>query len=134
MPTTTWIPSHDRMLLILRRSGLSFAQIGRRLGKTSRSVQSRYYRIEGIVFKSREVHFRKQKIARAQAAEVRAAARVTARARLAKSLLERRGRGMPRGETIVRARQEGHTFSDIGGALGISRQAVHQAMRARKDD
>jgi hypothetical protein len=71
MPTTTWIPSDDRRLLMLRRSGLSFAQIGRRLGRTSRSVQSRYYRIEGVVFKSREVHYRKQKIARAQAAKAR---------------------------------------------------------------
>ena len=42
--------SDDRMLLMLRRSGLSFAQIGRRLGKTSRSVASRCYRTEGIVF------------------------------------------------------------------------------------
>ena len=40
-PPPTWIPSDDRLLLILRRSGLSFAQIGRRLGRTSRSVQSR---------------------------------------------------------------------------------------------
>jgi hypothetical protein len=72
------------MLLMLRRSGLSFAQIGRRLGKTSRSVQSRYYRIDGIVFRSREVHYRKQKIARAQAAKARSAARAAARERLAK--------------------------------------------------
>ena len=111
------------MLLMLRRSGLSFAQIGRRLGKTSRSVASRCYRTEGIVF-----HYRKQKIARAQAAEARAAARA-ARERVAKSLLDRIGRG----EAIMRVKQEGHSFSDLGAALGVSRQAVHQAMRAWKE-
>ena len=66
------------MLLMLRRSGLSFAQIGHRLGRTSRSVQSRYYWIEGIVFRSRKVHYRTQKIARAQAAKARDSARVAA--------------------------------------------------------
>jgi biotin operon repressor len=49
---------------------------------------------------------------------------------LAKSLLDRMARGMPRGEAIMRGRQKGHSFGDIGAALGISRQAVHQAMRA----
>jgi biotin operon repressor len=53
---------------------------------------------------------------------------------LAKSLLDRMAGGMARGEAIMRAKQEGHSFGAIGAALGISRQAVHQAMRAWKDD
>jgi biotin operon repressor len=40
---------------------------------------------------------------------------------------------MAREKAIMRARQEGHSFSDIGAALGISRQAVYQAMRAWKE-
>ena len=131
LPTTTWIPSDDRLLLILRRSGLSFAQIGRRLGRTSRSVQSRYYRVEGIVFKSREVHSRKQKIARAQGAEARAAARAAARERLAKSLLDRMARGMARGDAITRAKQEGHSFWrhwSGAGCQSASRTSSHACL------
>ena len=72
-------------------------------------------------------------MARAQGAEARAAARAAARERLAQSLLDRMARGMARGEAIMRAKQEGHSFSDLGAALGVSRQAVHQAMRAWKE-
>jgi biotin operon repressor len=130
MPTFAWTQSEDLMLLALRRSGLSFAQIGRKLGTTRGSVQSRYYRLAGVVFESRAVHKEKQKIARARAASMRAAALAVARGRCVERLLSRIARGMPRGEAIMRANQEGFSFDAIGAALGISRQAAHQAMRA----
>jgi hypothetical protein len=41
---------------------------------------------------------------------------------LAKSPLDRMARGMAREEAIMRAKQEGHSFGDIGAALGISRK------------
>ena len=45
---------------LVRGAGGARQNVRRRLGKTSRSVQSRYYRIEGIVFKSREIHYSKR--------------------------------------------------------------------------
>ena len=35
-------------------------------------------------------------------------------------------------DAIRAARSEGHTFAEIGDALGITRQAVHQLLRGAK--
>ena len=50
-------------------------------------------------------------------------------ARLLTIARQRRALDVAEREIIMRARQEGWTFAEIGRALGVSRQAVHAKLR-----
>ena len=128
-----WNRTDDKNLLAARRRGESFSQIGRRLKTTKGSAQSRYYRLEGIVFASAEVHLEIARRARKQAARERRQASVANRELALRKLKTRMGAGMPQGQAIERARREGLTFAEIGAALGISRQAAQQCAGRWRD-
>jgi hypothetical protein len=111
-------------------AGLAFEEIARRLATTKGSALSRYHRLNGIVFKSRSLHSDKARLARAQAGRERRERQAAAIARPVAAMLDRIAGGTLRAEAIRMAREEGLTFGAIGAALGITRQAAHQATRS----
>jgi hypothetical protein len=124
MSTKFWTEKRDARLLRLKEAGRSASEIAALLGTTKGAVLGRLHRLQGIVFKSETSRARRL---REFASKRRRAVRAARRAAL-KTMKQRMGWGMPRGEAMALASRDGLSFQAIGTALGISRQAAYKVV------
>ena len=119
-----WTPELDRKLLAAIKAGLSRAQAAELLGMTTNACIARWHRVHGREFPS-EAKRRD---------EAALNARMSRRGRLdaVNKLRHDYEAGMDRSALIRRARYSGMTLSEIGRAMGISRQRIHQIMKAER--
>jgi hypothetical protein len=123
-----WDRERDALLVELRAQGLSFAEIGRRIGVTRNAAISRFHWIGGTKFPSE--HERK----------ARAAAERERRLKLLREKQEQAvqelwrdlAADMLRRDAILKAMEAGATCKLIGLELNVSAARVHQlAAKAR---
>ena len=123
-----WDRERDALLVELRAQGLSFAEIGRRIGVTRNAAISRFHWIGGTKFPSE--HERK---ARAAAERERRLKLLREKQEQAVQELRRDlATDMLRRDAILKAMEAGATCKLIGLELNVSAARVHQlAARAR---
>jgi hypothetical protein len=123
-----WDRERDVLLVELRAQGLSFAEIGRRIGVTRNAAISRFHWIGGTKFPSE--HERK---ARAAAERERRLKLLREKQEQAVQELRRDlATDMLRRDAILKALESGATCKLIGLELNVSGARVHQlAARAR---
>jgi hypothetical protein len=123
-----WDRERDALLVELRAQGLSFAEIGRRIGVTRNAAISRFHRIRGTKFPSE--HERKARVA--AELERRRRPLKEKRERAIQNFRRDMATDMLRRDAILKAMEAGATCKLIGFELKVSAARVHQlAAKAR---
>ena len=121
-----WNDRLDAKLLKLKGTGLSFAEVGERIGVTRNAAIGRFQRLNGVVFPSQA--------ARRQSRQEVARLKEEARLRKAKEIIRKMkaaiAAGTDRSKAIERAFAAGASYQVIGESLGLSRQRAYQIATA----
>lgn len=117
-----WDDRLDAKLVKLQSEGLSFSQIGERIGVSRNAAIGRYNRLKGVIFAStlrrrsdaqRHVAQRTREIADKKASAIA-------------GLTDDLARGVERHVAIANALSRGATLQTIANGLGLTKQRVHQ--------
>jgi hypothetical protein len=122
-----WNDRLDAKLLKLKRDGLSFAEIGERIGVTRNAAIGRFQRLNGRVFPSQAA--RRQ--SRMEVARLKQEARLRKEAVIIRKMNAAIASGTDRGKAIARAFAAGAGYHVIGAAVGLSRQRAYQIAKGR---
>ena len=123
-----WDRERDAALVELHSQGLSFAEIGRRIGVTRNAAISRFHWIRGTKFRSE--HERKAKVAAERERRLKLLREKQEQA--VQELRRDLATDMLRRDAILKALESGATCKLIGLELNVSGARVHQlAARAR---
>ena len=123
-----WDRERDAALVELHSQGLSFAEIGRRIGVTRNAAISRFHWIRGTKFRSE--HERKAKVAAERERRLKPLREKQEQA--VQELRRDLATDMLRRDAILKALESGATCKLIGLELNVSGARVHQlAARAR---
>jgi hypothetical protein len=123
----TWTDRLDAKLLKLKKEGLSFAEIGERMGITRNAALGRFQRLNGVVFASTLERRR----TRAAAARAKKEARLKKEAELIRKMKAAIAAGTDKGKAMSQAHAAGATFVAIGEVLGISSVRAYQIANGR---
>jgi len=124
-----WDRERDAALFELHSQGLSFAEIGRRIGVTRNAAISRFHWIRGTKFRSE--HERKAKVAAERECRLKLLREKQLQA--VQELRRDLATDMLRRDAILKALESGATCKLIGLELNLSGARVHQlAARAKK--
>jgi GcrA cell cycle regulator len=123
-----WDRERDAALVELHSQGLSFAEIGRRIGVTRNAAISRFHWIRGTKFRSE--HERKAKVAAERERRLKLLREKQEQA--VQELRRDLATDMLRRDAILKALESGAACKLIGLELNVSGARVHQlAARAR---
>jgi hypothetical protein len=123
-----WDRERDAALVELHSQGLSFAEIGRRIGVTRNAAISRFHWIRGTKFRSE--HERKAKVAAERERRLKLLREKQEQA--VQELRRDLATDMLRRDAILKALESGATCKLIGLELNVSGARVHQLVaRAR---
>ena len=117
-----WTDRLDAKLLKLKRDGLSFAEIGERLGVTRNSALGRFQRLNGRVFPSQAKRSRMRK----EAAKLKKDTRARKDGEIIRKMKAAIAAGTDRTKAISQAFAAGAHRQAIGDAFGLSRERVYQ--------
>lgn len=120
-----WTDQMDRTLIDGVAAGRSRGQIARRLGVSRFAAIARYNRLMGVVFPSDKERGKLEKQERLERERERNRVEREAIARMQDSI----AKGAPRNPAMKTANKQGATLATIASCFGISRQAVHQAVK-----
>lgn len=117
-----WTDRLDARLLKLKRDGLSFAEIGERIGVTRNAALGRFQRLNGRIFPSQA----KRSQARKEASRRKAAARARKDAGIIRKMKAALAAGTDKTKAISQAFAAGAHRQAIGDVVGLSRERVYQ--------
>jgi hypothetical protein len=123
----TWNDRLDAKLRKLKREGLSFAEIGERMGITRNAALGRFQRINGVVFPSQLERRR----TRAAAARLKKEARLRKEGECIRKMKAAIAAGTDKGKAMYQAHAAGATFVAIGAVFGISSVRAYQIANGR---
>jgi hypothetical protein len=123
----TWTDRLDAKLLKLKKDGLSFAEIGERMGITRNAALGRFQRLNGVVFPSTLERRR----TRAAAARLKKETRLKKEAELIRKMKAAIAAGTDKGNAMSQAHAAGATFVAIGEVFGISSVRAYQIANGR---
>jgi hypothetical protein len=117
-----WNDRLDARLLKLKRDGLSFAEVGEKMGLTRNAVLGRFQRITGVVFPSTLERRR----TRAAAAKAKEDARLRKEEVIIRKMKAAIAAGTDRGKAMHQAHIAGARYQAIGDVFGMSRERAYQ--------
>lgn len=117
-----WNDRLDAKLLKLKRDGLSFAEVGERMGLTRNAVLGRFQRLNGVVFPSTLERRR----SRAAAAKLKEEARLRKEDAIIKKMKTAIAAGTDRAKAMHQAHIAGARYQVIGDVFGLSRERAYQ--------
>jgi hypothetical protein len=122
-----WTDRLDAKLLKLKRDGLSFAEIGERMGITRNAALGRFQRLNGVVFPSTLERRR----TREAAARLKKEARLQKEGESIRKMKAAIAAGTDKGKAMSQAHATGATFVAIGKIFGISSVRAYQIANGR---
>jgi hypothetical protein len=122
-----WTDRLDAKLLKLKRDGLSFAEIGERMGITRNAALGRFQRLNGVVFASTLERRR----TRAAAAKLKKETRLRKEGEIIRKMKAAIAAGTDKGKAMHQAHAAGATFVAIGAVFGISSVRAYQIANGR---
>jgi hypothetical protein len=122
-----WNDRLDAKLLKLKRQGLSFAEIGERMGITRNAALGRFQRLNGVVFPSQLERRR----TREAAARLKKETRLRKEGEIIRKMKAAIAAGTDKGKAMKQAHVAGATFVTIGEVLGISSVRAYQIANGR---
>lgn len=121
-----WNDRLDARLLKLKREGLSFAEIGERMGVTRNAALGRFQRLNGVVFPSTL----ERRQTRAAAARLKIDTRLRKEGEIIRKMKAAIAAGTDRAKAMSQARAAGASFRAIGEVFGVSRERAYQIATA----
>ena len=117
-----WNNRLDTRLLKLKRQGLSFAEIGEKIGVTRNAAIGRFQRLNGRVFPSQAERSR----TRRETARLKEEVRVRKNAEAIRNLKAALAAGTDKTKAVKQAYTAGANYEVIGDVLGVSGVRVRQ--------
>ena len=117
-----WNKRLDAKLLKLKRDGLSFAEVGERIGVTRNAALGRFQRLNGRVFPSQAERHRTRK----EAARLKEQTRARKDGEIIRKMKAAIAAGTDPTKAIRQAFVAGAHRQTIGDVFGLSRERVYQ--------
>jgi hypothetical protein len=124
-----WNARLDAKLLKLKRDGLSFAEIGERMGITRNAALGRFQRLNGVVFPSQL----ERRQSREAAARLKKETRLRKEGEIVRKMKAAIAAGTDRTKAMSQAYAAGASFRAIGEVFGVSRERAYQIATAAPD-
>jgi hypothetical protein len=122
-----WNNRLDAKLRKLKRDGLSFAEIGERMGITRNAALGRFQRLNGVVFPSQLERRR----TREAAARLKKETRLRKEGEIVRKMKAAIAAGTDKAKAMSQAHAAGATFVAIGEVFGISSVRAYQIANGR---
>lgn len=117
-----WTDRLDAKLLKLKRDGLSFAEIGERIGVTRNAALGRFQRLNGRIFPSQAERSKTRK----ETARLKEEARLRKEDAIIRKMKATIAAGTDRAKAMHQAHIAGARYQVIGDVFGLSRERAYQ--------